>query len=64
MVAQRFGPDKGADIPVATEYTRNLAALLDAYGNDPRLTLVLFTLDESPSTPTDSARSACSRIRW
>ena len=46
-VAARFGPDKGADIPVATEYTRNLRALLDAYGNDPRLTLVLFTLDES-----------------
>lgn len=46
-VARRFGPDRGADIPVATEYTRNLAALLDAHGNDPRLTLVLFTLDES-----------------
>ncbi len=43
----RFGPDKGGDIPVATEFTRNLWALLQAYGNDPRLTLVLFTLDES-----------------
>lgn len=47
FVAERFGPDKGADIPVATEYTRNLHALLNAYGNDPRLTLVLFTLDET-----------------
>jgi glucuronate isomerase len=46
-VADRFGPDKGADIPVATEYTRNLHALLNAYGNDPRLTLVVFTLDEA-----------------
>jgi glucuronate isomerase len=46
-LAERFGADKGADIPVATEYTRNLHALLNAYGNDPRLTLVLFTLDES-----------------
>ncbi|MFL5540777.1 MAG: glucuronate isomerase [Longimicrobiaceae bacterium] len=46
-VARRFGPDKGGDIPVATEYTRNLRPLLNAYGNDPRLTLVLFTLDES-----------------
>jgi glucuronate isomerase len=46
-VFERFGLDKGADIPVATEYTRNLRALLNAYGNDPRLTLVLFTLDES-----------------
>ncbi|HYN82871.1 MAG TPA: glucuronate isomerase [Gemmatimonadaceae bacterium] len=45
--SDRFGPDKGADIPVSTEYTRNLAALLNAYGNDPRLTLVVFTLDES-----------------
>jgi glucuronate isomerase len=46
-VSRRFGPDRGADIPVATEYTRNLQALLAAHGNDPRLTLVLFTLDES-----------------
>ena len=46
-VFERFGTDKGGDIPVATEYTRNLSALLNAYGNDPRFTLVLFTLDES-----------------
>jgi len=46
-VARRFGADKGGDIPIATEYTRNLRPLLNAYGNDPRLTLVLFTLDES-----------------
>jgi glucuronate isomerase len=46
-VFARFGPNMGADIPVATEYTRNLQALLNAYGSDPRLTLVLFTLDES-----------------
>lgn len=44
---ERFGPDRGGDIPVATEFARNLRALLNAYGNDPRLTLVLFTLDES-----------------
>jgi glucuronate isomerase len=44
---ERFGPDMGADIPVATEFTRNLHALLNAYGNDPRLRLVLFTLDDS-----------------
>jgi len=46
-VFERFGMDRGGDIPLATEYTRNLRALLNAYGNDPRLTLVLFTLDES-----------------
>jgi len=43
----RFGADKGADIPVPTEYTRNLRALLNQYGDDPRLTLILFTLDET-----------------
>ena len=47
LVSERFGPDRGGDIPVATEFTRNLRPLLNAYGNDPRLTLVVFTLDES-----------------
>ncbi|HEV8383052.1 MAG TPA: glucuronate isomerase [Gemmatimonadales bacterium] len=47
LVFERFGPDRGGDIPVATEFTRNLRPLLNAYGNDVRLTLVLFTLDES-----------------
>lgn len=44
---QTFGADKGADIPIAAEFTRNLAPLLAKFGNDPRLTLILFTLDES-----------------
>jgi glucuronate isomerase len=43
----QFGPDMGADIPAATELTRNLKPLLDRFGNDPRLRLILFTLDES-----------------
>jgi glucuronate isomerase len=47
QVFERFGPDRGCDIPLATEYTRNLKPLLNRYGNDPRLTLVLFTLDET-----------------
>ena len=42
-----FGPDMGADIPVAVEFTRNLRPLLDRFGNDPRLALILFTLDET-----------------
>ncbi len=46
-LAARFGNDVGGDVPLATEFTRNLHALLNDYGNDPRLTLVLFTLDES-----------------
>jgi glucuronate isomerase len=46
-VFERFGADRGCDIPLATEYTRNLHALLNAYGNEPGFTLVLFTLDET-----------------
>ncbi|HLV57417.1 MAG TPA: glucuronate isomerase, partial [Natronosporangium sp.] len=41
------GRDVGGDVPQATEYVHALAPLLDAYGNDPRLTLVVYTLDES-----------------
>ncbi len=46
-VFRRFGPDSGSDIPIQTEYTRNLLPLLNKYGNDTHLTLILFTLDES-----------------
>jgi glucuronate isomerase len=45
-VLSRFGRDKGADIPVQTEYVRALKPLLDRFGNDRRLSLILFTLDE------------------
>ncbi|HEY2511494.1 MAG TPA: glucuronate isomerase [Polyangiaceae bacterium] len=44
---QTFGRDKGADVPQPTEYVRALKPLLDRFGNDPRLTLIVFTLDES-----------------
>jgi glucuronate isomerase len=44
---ERFGPDIGADIPVQTEWTRNLRPLLNSFGRDPRFRLLLFTLDES-----------------
>jgi len=44
---EQFGPDMGADIPVQTEFTRNLTPLLQKFGNSKNLTLVLFTLDES-----------------
>jgi glucuronate isomerase len=46
-IFERFGRDKGCDIPTTSEFTNNLRPLLNKYGNDPRLTLVLFTLDES-----------------
>ena len=42
-----YGADKGADIPTATDYVKALKPLLDEVGNDPRLTLILFTLDET-----------------
>jgi glucuronate isomerase len=47
VIFERFGPDKGADIPVPTGFTRNLQPLLNKHGNDSRLTLILFTLDET-----------------
>ncbi|MGC9349809.1 MAG: glucuronate isomerase [Anaerolineae bacterium] len=43
----RFGSDVGADIPRRSEFALNLRPLLNRYGNDPRLTLIVFTLDES-----------------
>jgi glucuronate isomerase len=43
----RHGKDVGGDIPAATGYTRELAPLLGRFGNDPRLRLVLYTLDET-----------------
>src|SRR2546430_6179835 len=44
---ERFGPDRGGDIPGATAVTRKLRPLLNAHGNDPRFTLVAFPLDPS-----------------
>ncbi len=46
-IYEKFGRDKGADIPAPTEYVRSLRPLLNKYGNDPRLTFILFTLDET-----------------
>jgi len=46
-VLRDFGRDKGADIPTRTDYVHALKPLLDRFGNDSRLTVILFTLDES-----------------
>ncbi|MFC2030681.1 glucuronate isomerase [Chloroflexota bacterium] len=46
----QFGPDMGGDIPFQAEFTHNLRPLLVKYGTDMRLTLVIFTLDESTYT--------------
>jgi glucuronate isomerase len=47
QVYARFGRDMGADIPMVTDYVHALQPLLGLFGNDPALTLILFTLDES-----------------
>jgi glucuronate isomerase len=44
---ERFGPNVGADIPMRTEYVSALRPLLNRFGNEPSLTLIVFTLDES-----------------
>lgn len=44
---ERFGRDKGADIPSATDYVSALKPLLDRFGNEKRLSVILFTLDET-----------------
>ncbi|WAJ29126.1 glucuronate isomerase [Antarcticirhabdus aurantiaca] len=43
----RFGFDKGADIPSRTDYVEALRPLLAAVGNDPSVTVIVFTLDET-----------------
>lgn len=47
FIFDRFGADKGADIPIPVEFTRNISPLLNKYGNEARLKLILFNLDES-----------------
>ena len=47
QIHRQFGRDRGADIPTATDYVRALKPLLDRFGNEPSLTVVLFTLDET-----------------
>lgn len=44
---ERHGRDKGADIPMRTDYVRALKPLLDRYGNEAGFRLIVFTLDES-----------------
>ena len=46
-VYERFGRDVGCDIPRPTNYVDALRPLLDRFGNESSLTIILFTLDES-----------------
>ncbi len=43
----RFGLDRGYDIPQSTNWTAGLKPLLDAFGFDRRLRIILYTLDET-----------------
>jgi glucuronate isomerase len=47
QVFERYGRDMGADIPRPTGYVDALRPLLDRFGNEKALTLILFTLDET-----------------
>ncbi len=47
LIFDYFGRDMGADIPTPSEFTNNLKPLLDRFGNQPNLTIVLFNLDET-----------------
>ncbi|WP_111979168.1 glucuronate isomerase [Algibacillus agarilyticus] len=42
-----FGADKGSDLPLATEFITNLRPLLNRFGNEKNLRIILFTLDET-----------------
>ncbi len=42
-----YGRDKGADIPTQTDYVNALRPLLNRFGNDPKLSIIVFTLDET-----------------
>jgi glucuronate isomerase len=47
LVLEKYGRDMGADIPRQTEYVHALKPLLDRFGNEKDLTIILFMLDES-----------------
>jgi glucuronate isomerase len=43
----KYGRDMGADIPGPTEYVHALKPLLDRFGNEPGLSIIVFTIDET-----------------
>ncbi len=42
-----YGRDKGADVPSQTEYVQALKPLLNKFGSNPDLSIIVFTLDET-----------------
>ncbi len=47
LIYERYGRDMGADIPRPTNYVDALRPLLNRFGNERKLTIILFMLDES-----------------
>ncbi|MER2493055.1 glucuronate isomerase [Catenovulum sediminis] len=47
QVFEKFGLDKGCDIPGRTDFVDSLRPLLARYGTEKDLRIILFTLDES-----------------
>jgi glucuronate isomerase len=47
LIYERYGRDMGADIPRPTNYVDALRPLLNKFGNEKNLTIILFMLDES-----------------
>jgi len=50
VIYDKYGLDKGCDIPQSTEYTNNLKELLNTFGNNPNYAVIVFTLDETNYT--------------
>ncbi len=46
-ILERFGLDKGCDIPTRSNFVDGFKPLLNEVGNHPELTIIAFTLDES-----------------
>ena len=46
-VFQKYGRDKGFDIPTRTDFVHALKPLLDEVGMEPDMRIILFTLDET-----------------
>jgi glucuronate isomerase len=47
LLFKGYGRDRGADIPIPVTFVEPLKPLLDLFGNEPKLSIILFTLDES-----------------
>ena len=46
-VYNRFGPDKGCDIPTRVDFVNGFRPLLCEVGNNPNLTIIAFNMDET-----------------